>query len=509
MSNNKTIAKNTLFLYLRMIITMLITLYTSRVVLRELGVVDFGVYNVIGGIVSMLAFFQSSLVNATQRFLNISIGKNDLEDSRLTISQSLILYSSLSIILFIVGEIFGLWFIENKLIIPPERINAADIVLHTTLLATMVTMIQVPYVANIIAREKMDAYAYLSIVDVILKLIVAYSLTLFSNNNCLIAYSVLQLFNTTIVFFAYYAYCRSRFEESRIRLHYSKKKSKELSNFILQNMFGCVAWILGSQGVNIILNVFFGPIVNAARAITSQVTSAVFRFTDNILSAARPQIVMAYAQGNTDRMSYLVRLTTKLSFVLFMCITLPIYYNIDFILNIWLTVVPDYTSIFTRLLLIDSLVNALSTPLATVSIATGYIKRSQIYGKIFILMVLPLSYVAFKFGFKSPELVLYLTILADVLYLVYMIYDVITQGIMTFRSLLNAIMIPLIILSGVVFIFIHNIHNLFEDGCIKLLSITIISFVSTIFVSYILVLDKKERESVQGFVYKLITRYIR
>ncbi|RGD15122.1 hypothetical protein DW665_17225, partial [Parabacteroides sp. AM25-14] len=354
--NNKRIAKNTLFLYMRMLLIMGVTLYTSRVVLQVLGVEDFGIYNVVGGVVSIISFFISSLSNVSQRYMNIGLGKQDIQEVEHAFRQSFTLMWMLSTMLLLFGETFGLWFVYNKLVIPPDRMVAALWVYQFSLVSVLSAINQVPLMGAIVAHEKMNMYAYLGLFEAFARLLIAYLLKVSATFDSLILYGMLTALVSVITWLFYAVYCVRSFSECKLRFYWDLSLVKDMSRFIGQNLFGCFAWSAGIQGTNILLNLFFGPAVNAARAVSVQVSAVVTRFTENIMTAVKPQIIKSYASGDREYMIVLIEKSSKYAYFLAALFAIPVMIEIEFILKVWLGQVPEHTVAFTRLVLCESLI---------------------------------------------------------------------------------------------------------------------------------------------------------
>lgn len=386
-----------------MILVMLVSLYTSRVILAKLGVEDYGIYNVVGGIVAMFSFLNSSMATSTQRYLTYALGKNDNELLKNVFAISLNIHIVIAIFIIILAETFGLWMLNTHLVIPPDRLMAANWVFQLSILTFSINIIQVPYNASIIAHERMNVYAYISIIEVVLKLIIVYILSLTTFDR-LIFYAILVFLVQLVVRVIYQAYCRCRFVECHLRFYWDKQLYKEMFGFAGWNMFGSVAWLMRGQGLDIVLNLFFGPIVNAARGITNQVSGAVMSFISNFQVALNPQITKKYAQGEIEQMESLAYNGIKFSLLLLFIIAFPLCLNIDYVLGLWLKDVPRYTSIFIILVIIDSIVNSFfGTPLMTSLSATGTIRNYQIVVSSVILLVVPCSYFLLKLGCDAPS----------------------------------------------------------------------------------------------------------
>lgn len=396
-NNNKRIAKNTLLLYIRMFLTMAVSLYTSRVVLKTLGVVDYGIYNVVGGIVVMFGFINSCMSSATQRFITFALGKGDLKQLQTVFSTSLQIHAIIAAIVFVLCESVGLWFFYTQMQIPLERMDAAMWVLQCSVLSTMVMFISVPYNADIIAHERMSAFAYISILEVLLKLAILFVLVLYPIDK-LILYAILLLVVQIIIRFCYSIYCNKHFEESKYKRLWDGKLFKEMVAFAGWSLWGHMSSVFNSQGLNMLLNVFFGPVVNAARAVAVQVQSAIMQFTVNFQMALNPQITKTYARGEMEEMHKLIFRSARFSFYLIFFISLPVLFETNFILSLWLGNVPDNTVTFVRIILCTSILTSISNPLMVACGATGKVKKYQAVCGGLLLTILPISWVALKLG---------------------------------------------------------------------------------------------------------------
>ncbi|MDR2409266.1 MAG: lipopolysaccharide biosynthesis protein, partial [Bacteroidales bacterium] len=396
---NKRIAKNTLMLYIRMLITMGISLYTSRIVLNTLGIENYGIYNVVGGIVALFGFLNSVLSVSTQRFLAFRLEENNVELQK-TFSAAFILHILLSLTILVIGETIGLWFLRNKINIPTGRENAAFWAFEFSLLASMLAIIQVPFNATIIVHERMNIYAYVSIVEVSLKLIIVYLLTI-SNYDKLISYAILIFIVAIIVFIIYLLYCKKKFLECQFMLVSDIALYKSMWNFSGWMIFSNGAFILASQGINILLNIFFGPIVNAARGIAFQVHNALTAFVINFQVAVDPNIIKFYAADKKEIMFDLVFQNAKFAFCLMWLLAFPFLLRMEKVLNYWLINIPENTALFCRLVLIDSLIGSLDRPFAKIIHAMGKVKMPCIIGGIVYLCILPVSYFLLKVGFPA------------------------------------------------------------------------------------------------------------
>ena len=415
MENNKykRMVKNASMLYFRMLLTMAVTLYTSRVILQALGVEDFGIYNVVAGFVTMLGFLHGAMSSATQRFLSFELGKPDQKDVRGIFSMSMNIHILIAVFVLVLGETIGLWFMKTQLTIPADRILAAEWVFHLSLLAFMVTIVSVPYNALIIAHERMSIFAWVSIINVILKLLIVFMLSWFGMDK-LILYAVLSLIVVFIIFMVYRSYCKSMFIESRFRLYWDKKLFNIMLSYTGWNLWGNIAAVMSSQGVNVLLNIFFGPSVNAARAIAMQVSGALNSFVQNLQVAINPQIIKSYAAKDMAYMHQLVCYGAKYNFFVLFFLAMPVLINTDLILSAWLGIVPKYTSIFVQLIIVNILIDCISAPLMTSAQATGKIRLYQSVVGGILLLNLPFSYLILKMG-GNPHTVIYAGIITSII----------------------------------------------------------------------------------------------
>lgn len=419
--NNKRIAKNTLMLYIRMLLIMVVSLYTSRVILQALGVEDFGLYNVVGGVVVLFTFINNAMVTSTQRFLNFEIGRNNLDEARKVFSASLNIHAVIACVFLLLAETVGLWFLNKYIQIPEGREVAANWVYQFSILVSILNIIRSPYNAAIIAHEHMSFYAYVSVIEIILKLAIVYMVYLFADR--LIAYAFLMMMVTLIVLAAYYIFCKKKYTICKYKFEYDRKRYMALASFSGWSLFGSLANMGASQGINIILNMFFGVAVNAAMGIANQVNAAVYQFVSSFQTAFNPQIIKSYAAGDRTYFISLIMNTSRYSFLLLFLLALPIYICCPEILSIWLGTVPEYAVEFCRLMLLFLLIDAVQGPLWVSAQATGKIRNYQILMSALILLNLPITYVLLIF-FKNPEIALivrvsinFVTAVARVIYL--------------------------------------------------------------------------------------------
>ena len=398
--NNKRIAKNTLLLYFRMLFTMAVSLYTSRVVLNILGVEDFGIYNVVGGIVAMFGFINGSMASATQRYLTFELGQDNRNQLAKVFATSLSIHAIISFFIVLLAETIGLWFLWNKMQIPADRMNAAFWVFQCSVAASVIMIMSVPYNAAIIAHEKMSAFAYISIIEVSFKLLVVYFLQYFHVDK-LILYAVLIVIVQFIIRLCYSWYCNRHFKETKYRWIWDKTLFCEMTGLAGWNLFGNFAAITFTQGLNLLLNMFFGSVVNAARGIAVQAQTAIGQFSNNFQTALNPQITKSYATGDREYMHSLIFGVPNFPFFLLLFLSLPILIETKAILTLWLKIVPDHTVVFLRIMLCTTWVYAISNPLITAASATGKIKLYQSVVGGLLLLILPISYLCLRLGLPA------------------------------------------------------------------------------------------------------------
>ena len=399
-SNNRIIAQNTLALYVRMGITMLVGLFTSRVILQVLGVTDMGINATVGGVVAFAGFLNAALSNGTSRFLTVALGKGDKEEMKSTFTTCFWVHFGLSIVLVLLVESIGLWFLYNKLIIPAERMDAAVWVFHLSVISMVANMTQVPYVACLIAHERMDMYAYTSLVDVFLKLGIVYALTLFDVDK-LKLYSMLFFCTNMGMLLFYRWFCSTRFSECHINFRFDQKVFKPILTFSGWQLFANIAISLNSHGILLLLNMFFSPAIVAARAISLTVNNYATQFMTNFRTAANPQIIKKYASGDYDGSKHLLLESTKYCYYMMLMLSLPIFLLSYQLLYVWLGQVPEYCDIFLKLVVIQSLFQVFDTGLYTAIYANGNIKWNALTSPTIGFIAFPVVYVLFKFG-ASP-----------------------------------------------------------------------------------------------------------
>ena len=505
--NNKRIAKNTLLLYFRTLFIMLVTLYTSRVVLNTLGVTDYGIYNVVGGVVMMFSVISGSLSSSISRFITYELGHGDFERLKRIFSTSVNIQIGISFIILVLAEIFGVWFLNTKMNIPEERLTAANWVLQCSLLSFIINLISVPYNACIIAHERMSAFAYISILEATLKLVIVYML-LVSPYDKLATYSVLLVAVALIIRVTYSLYCRKHFDESRYKFVYDKSLIKEMTGFAGWSLFGNGAYMLNVQGVDMLINIFFGVTLNAARGVATQVQNAVMQFVNNFTVAINPQITKSYAVGEMEYMYKLVCRGARFSYFLLFLFVVPIVCEADYILRLWLKLVPEYAPVFLRLTLFSSLMTLLGNSLLTAIFATGNIKRYQLWVTIVGCLVFPLTWIAFKIGL--PPATTYIIYIIIYFLLVFVRLHV-AKGVLNFpiRLFLTDVMARIFIVSFISFILPVLVRYNMEEGFLRLCVTCILSFVFTVLVIVTLGLKKSERNKIKSKITFIIKSKIK
>lgn len=406
--NNKRIAKNTLLLYVRMLFMMAVSLYTSRVVLNVLGVEDFGIYNVVGGVVAMFSMLSGSLSASITRFITYELGTGNKENLKKIFSSSVTIQIGLAVLIILLAEAIGVWFLNVKMNIPNARMAAANWVFQFSILTFAINLISVPYNASIIAHERMSAFACISILEAIGKLLIAF-LIVISPMDKLIFYAILMCAVALIVRFAYGVYCKKHFEECTYHFCFDRDLLTRMFGFAGWNFIGATSAVLRDQGGNIVINLFCGPTVNAARGIAFQVNNAISGFVSNFMTALNPQITKSYAAGDRDYMMTLIYQGARLSFYMLLLLSLPVLVNTHYILGIWLKIVPDHAVLFVQLVLVFAMSESISNPLITAMLATGKIRNYQLIVGGLQLMNLPISYILLYMG-MFPEVVIVVAI---------------------------------------------------------------------------------------------------
>lgn len=483
-----------------MLAVMAISLYTSRIILQNLGVMDYGLYSVVGGIAVTFMFLNTAMNSSTQRYLTISIGKGEDEELHKVFNVSNVIHFLIGIIIVVVCEIFGLWFIFNKMTIPDGRETAVLWTFQLSLIAVFVTIISVPYNALLISREKMSAFAYISIADVIFKLFIAYIISIVHFDR-LIFYALLIVISQILIRMLYVIYCKRNFRECSFKFYKFDSLYKDMTIFASWGLLGHIAWIINTSVQDMLLNVFFTPVINAARGLAIKVTNAVSGFSDNFQTAVSPQITKAYAVGNIERTYSLIYNSTRFSFYLLWILSLPLILCMDEILGIWLTEVPPYTSIFLTLVLVHNIIASGANPLNMAIRAKGQIKYPEIFGGLILILNLPLSYIALKLGYP-PQSVFVILILCRVLNQILRIYFAHRYLSMPIFTYLRKVMIrPVGVMLLSLSIPLATLNYIFfENDGVKTIVICIISLISCAVTIFYLGINVSEKKYIKTYI---------
>lgn len=502
---SKRIAKNTLYLYIRMILVMLVSLYTVRVVLRNLGVEDYGIYNLIGGVVVLFSFITSSSAVSVQRFLNIALGKNDLEEAKNIYSASVIIHIVVSIILLVLSETMGLWFVNKYLVIPENRLYTANWVYQFSILTMISGVVRIPYNATVIAYEKMSFYAVMSVFECLVKLVVAFLLISWKGDK-LLFYGLLICISSIVNFIIFKIYAMIKFEVCHFRFFKNMTLYKNLVSFSGWSLLSSVGSVCMNQGLNMLLNRFCGVVANAAMGIANQVNSAVYQLISNFQVAFEPQITKSYAANDRDYLLELIFRSSKFSYFLLWIFVLPLSLNANTVLTVWLTEVPKYSVIFLRLILVYSLIDAIIGPLWMVAYAIGNIRNYQIVSVCLSLVIIPLAWVLFKLG-VPPYWVIILRLFSNISFSIYRLFYLKVRMDFPILNFVKKIVLPVclvtifsLLVSYAAFYFTSfNVVVQFFVSCI-------ITVLANIFAMYYIGCNKTEREYALSLIKKAIKK---
>lgn len=503
--NNKRIAKNTLLLYFRMLLMMVVSLYTSRVVLNALGVDDYGIYNVVGGVVAMFSIISGSLSAAISRFITYELGKGDTAKLNKIFSASVTIQLLLSLIIVILVETVGVWFLNAKMVIPHDRIIAANWVLQLSIVTFVINLISVPYNAAIIAHERMSAFAYISILEAVGKLAIAF-LILVSPIDKLTFYAILICVMSVLVRIAYGNYCKKHFQECSYHFHWDPEILKKMFGFAGWNFIGASSTVLRDQGGNIVINLFCGPAVNAARGIAFQVNTAISSFVTNFMTAINPQITKSYAAGNKDYMMTLIFQGARLSFYMLLFLSLPVLVNTHYILVIWLKLVPEHTVLFVQLVLIFAMSESISNPLVTAMLATGKIRNYQIIVGGLQLMNLPISYVLLRLG-CIPETVIIVAIIISQCCLAARLYLLRQMIGLSAKTYLRKVYLNVLAVTAVSAVLPVVLSTQMPETFVTFLTTCIISCICTVLTMLYIGCTKQERQYVLDKIKNIRSRF--
>jgi len=498
--DNNIILKNTLVLYLRMFILLFVSLFTTRIVLQLLGVSDFGIFNVVGGIVALSSFIINALSGGYQRFLNYEMGKSSESRIRSVFSNSIIIQIALSLIIFFLAESIGLWFLNTQMVFPPTRMYAVNTVYQLSIITFIANVFRTPYDALIIAHEKLNVFAYCSIFEVVGRLFLVL-LVKYIAYDSLIVYSSFIFIPSLILLLFYIVYCHKSYIESHFNFtSVDRIMIKEMIEFTSWNLIGNLAYTMKSQGLNILLNLFFGTVINAARGVAFQISTALNRFVSNFQIAFRPQMIKSYAYGDTKKTLEMMYFMTKVSFILLAVICMPIFFEIDFVLSMWLgNNVPNYTAIFVKLLIITNCVDAFGAPISVVMHATGKVKKYQIFTSLVQLLILPISYVFLKLDYP-PETVMYISLFFTIITQIVRLLVLKIYVHFSLKDYLQKIIFPIIVVTLLFPIFPIYIINNFSSSWLRFIFLSFIVEIVLIILIYVLIISKKERIIINSYV---------
>lgn len=492
-NSNTRIAKNTALLYVRMAFSMIVSLYTSRVVLETLGVEDFGIYGVVGGIVTLFDFLNASMSGCTSRFLTFELGRGESPNLRDTFSTAMFVHLFIALLVLIIAEPAGLWFMHSKMQVPADRMEAAQVVFHLSVLSMMINVTQVPFNACIISHERMDVYAYVEIANVLLKLLIVYLLQL-SSYDKLITYALLVFAVTVSVAMFYRVYCTKHFKECHIRRAWRADIFKSMLTFSGWDMYGNMSVTMRTQGVNMLLNMFFGPLMNAAASIASQVQGAVMAFAQNVNTAVRPQIIKRYASGERESMVSLIRNAVRFNFLVLLLITVPLISELHFVLRLWLGQVPECAVVFCTFTLLFNFFANLSSILVIGAHATGKIFRPSFINGTLYLMVIPVSYISFRCGGAAWTSYLFnvLAVVLGMLSNAYTLRLYVKEFPLTHFLLSD--LLPCISLMALAFLVTSVIRHFMDEGWQRFFIVGVCSSITITTIGYQFILPQKIRE---------------
>lgn len=505
-SKNKRIAKNSIYLTIRMIIVLGISLYTTRAILSVLGVVDYGIYNVIAGFVTMFAFLNTSMSATSQRYFNVEYAKNGINGAKNVFNASLRIHFILALLIVLITELLGVWYLQNKMILPIERLFAAECVFHSSVISMFFTILNVPFLSAIIAHEKMDFYAIVTVIDAFLKLAIVLILPHLSYDY-LIAYGVLYILISVFDFTAYYWYAKTKFEEVQIESFSDKRMYKEMVIFTLWNSIGSFSYVLRNQGITLVLNAYFGPVVNAARGVAVQVDTAINGFVNNMVVPARPQITQSYAQNDIDRAFSITYSISKLSCLFFFLFSFPLILESNTIFRLWLgDNIPEHTQVFIAIILITNMFGCLLPPISTLVFAEGKMKFFQLLTSVSNFLSIPLALVFLWFD-EIPELVfiaLFITMVTNQIAAMIALKKCINYSI---RRYLKKVVLPVLKVVFISVVLALPIHFLMEESILRFFIQVSACFLVTIFIVYYFALDSSERMIICNYSKKIMSKF--
>lgn len=506
-SKNKRIARNTMLLYIRMFVMMGIGLFTSRVILNALGISDYGLYNVASSVVTMFSFLTTTLASGTQRFLSLAIGLNNEENTKSVFANAITLHVILAIIIFILSETFGLWYVYNKLVVDDGRFTAALWCYHLSVIASIISIIQIPFNSALIAHEKMDIYAYMSIFDVSFKLLSVYLIMIIPFDR-LIFYSIFVLVVSMLNMIIYNWYCQRHYSECRFKIGYEKSIFKDMLSFSGWNMFGCVAVMGQSTGVNLVINAFCGTVVNGARAIAFQINAMVVRFIENFQVALNPQIIKYYADKDIPNMERLVIRGAYMSSYLFLFLAIPLFIECEYVITLWLGFCPDYVVPFVQIVLIESFFKTMGNPTMTAISATGKMKMNQLTAGIIQLLVLPVCYLLFKYN-VDPVITIAICIFPWLIVIPVRLYWTKKYSGMPIRNFMLFIYLRITALAVLMFMPPFLTHKFLPyEGFVRFVLIGIVSVISSGTIIYFLGIETIVQQALKNKTISIVKKIL-
>lgn len=501
--NNKRIAKNTLLLYVRMIVLMLISLYTVRVTLEALGVDDYGIYNVVGGVVATFSFLKGAVSTSSQRYFSIHLAKDDIKGLNNQFCLNINVYLSLAMVIVVVLETIGLWFLNNKLVISDDRLFAANIVYQLSMVAFVLQIFTVPYNAMIVAYEKMGAFAYISILEGVMKLLIAYVIVVLPGDK-LIMYGTLTLLYSSIITISYITYCKRKLRGSNYYWYWNNKEIKELFGFTGWHFLGTTAVSLRGSGINILINMFFNPSVNAARAVAYQIDHALLQLSHNFFTAVKPQMYKAYANNEMEELYKLINRSTIICAFLMSLFSLPLVISAEFVLTLWLKEVPQYAVVFVQLVLIEGIISSTNGATIAPALATGNIRKYQIIVSSLIFLNIPVSYVFLKLGFE-PTSTMYISIALSLITMTVRALLLIKLINLPFKSYMT-MMLKLIVITTSILL---TLHVMYSDGVASFVSLISCVSISTVIMLpcyWFIALSSTDRRAITNAITKKIKK---
>lgn len=496
-NGNRRIAKNALFLYMRMGLSLVVSLYTSRVLLQALGIMDYGLWNVVAGVIVMFGFLNASMSGCTNRFISYELGHGDEISLQQTFSASLTIHLLIAAVVLLLGETIGVWFLENKLVIPDERLWACRIIYQLSILSTIIGITQVPYNASIMAHERMNIYAYIEMGNILSRLLIVYLVVVLPSDR-LVTYGILSTTVSIAIMAIYRFYCVHHMVACRFSLSRDWQRMKPMLTFSCWDLYGNASVMARTQGVNMLLNMFFTAVMNAANAVGVHVQNAVMSFGWNVISAFRPQIIKCYAASNLDRMSLLIRKAMTYTIVLLLFLILPLLVEMEYVLGLWLGEVPDYAPLFSCLILLFSLISTASSIVMIGIHATGHIKQPSFLNGTIYLLVIPFSYIVFRCGW-GPEWPFYFNIgavIAGFLLNVFLLHRLIPS--FSAWALLRQIALKLILTGIIVYGAGQFVSNLFDPTFVRLSLVVLTTSAFMGILSFCFVFDSQDRSFITG-----------